>query len=113
MVVFTLFLKQKSESVDNTFSLFLFSKIFYRNSNILPFTYILGVSDKWIKKFEVIATQSPSWYDSTTPFTVTTFGLFMNSAMTNLTYSAASPGSGTTGGGSCGGGSGGGGGGSW
>lgn len=81
--------------------------------DILPFTYILGVSDKWIKKFKVIATQSPSWYDSTTPFTVTTFGLFMNSAMTNLTYSAASPGSGTTGGGSSGGGSGGGGGGSW
>lgn len=28
--------------------------------NILPYTYVLGVSDKWIKKFESISLQAPS-----------------------------------------------------
>ena len=31
--------------------------------NILPFTYALGISDKWIKKFEDIAIVPPEWYD--------------------------------------------------
>ena len=33
--------------------------------NILPYTYALGVSDKWIKKFESIAMQPPRWYNGT------------------------------------------------
>ena len=33
--------------------------------HILPYTYALGVSDKWIKKFESIAMQPPRWYNGT------------------------------------------------
>ncbi|MCI9280105.1 MAG: DUF2207 domain-containing protein [Bacilli bacterium] len=87
--------------------------------NILPYTYVLGVSDKWIKKFETISLQAPSWYDSPTGFSVVTFGTFMNSTMTSAqsvmssSSSSASSGGSSSGGGSSGGGSGGGGGGSW
>ena len=91
--------------------------------NILPFTYVLGVSDKWIKKFESISLQAPSWYDSPTGFSVVTFGTFMNNTMTSAqsvmsSYKPSSSSSGdfsggSSGGGSSGGGSGGGGGGSW
>lgn len=84
--------------------------------NILPYTYVLGVSDKWIKKFEVISMQAPTWYDGSDTFDVTTFGTFMNSTMSSATsamsYDSSSSSS-DSGGGSAGGGSGGGGGGSW
>ena len=29
--------------------------------DILPYTYVLDVSDVWIKKFETITLQAPSW----------------------------------------------------
>jgi hypothetical protein len=32
--------------------------------NILPFAYVLGVTNVWIKKFETIAIQPPEWYTS-------------------------------------------------
>ena len=93
--------------------------------DILPYTYVLGISNKWIKKFEEINISSPDWYESTTPFNITNFGNSMNrtfastsSAMTS-SPSESSGGSGgfssggSSGGGSSGGGSGGGGGGSW
>lgn len=87
--------------------------------NILPFTYVLGVSDKWIKKFEAISLQAPSWYESPNAFDIATFGSFMNSTMVSAQSAmSSSPSSdsgsgGSSGGGSSGGGSGGGGGGSW
>ena len=90
--------------------------------NILPFTYVLGVSDKWIKKFESISLQAPSWYDSPNAFDTRAFGSFMNSTMSSAQSAmSSSPSSdsgggfsgGSSGGGSSGGGSGGGGGGSW
>lgn len=97
--------------------------------DILPYTYVLGVSDKWIKKFEAISLQAPDWYDSSTSFDVSSFGTFMNktmeSAESSMSYSSdsssgdyggssgGSSSSGSSGGGSSGGGSGGGGGGSW
>ena len=85
--------------------------------NILPYTYVLGVSDKWIKKFESISLQAPSWYDSNNTFDLMTFGSFMNSTMTSaqsaMSSSPSSDSGGSSGGGSSGGGSGGGGGGSW
>ncbi|MBQ9233489.1 MAG: DUF2207 domain-containing protein [Lachnospiraceae bacterium] len=85
--------------------------------NILPYTYVLGVSDKWIKKFETIAIEAPSWYDSPT-FNTAAFGAFMGATMaaayTSMGSSpSSSSGGGSSGGGSSGGGSGGGGGGSW
>ncbi len=86
--------------------------------DILPYTYVLGISDKWIKKFETINLQSPTWYDSHNAFSVVAFGTFMSSTMTSaervMTSSLSSSSSGSSsGGGSSGGGSGGGGGGSW
>ncbi len=85
--------------------------------NILPFTYVLGVSKKWIKKFESISLQAPDWYSSSNNFTINSFSSFMNDTMKS-TGSAMTPGSssgsgGSSGGGSSGRGSGGGGGGSW
>jgi uncharacterized membrane protein YgcG len=99
--------------------------------NILPYTYVLNVSNKWIKKFESIAMQPPSWYDNSTSFDMDSFGTFMHSTMSSAqkvmssspkskSYggsssggSSGSSGGGSSGGGSSGGGSGGGGGGSW
>lgn len=87
--------------------------------DILPFTYVLGISNTWIKKFEAISLQAPDWYDGTSSFNVTSFGSFMNSTMSSSSASNSSSSSGSSssggssGGGSSGGGSGGGGGGSW
>ena len=95
--------------------------------DILPYTYVLGVSDKWIKKFESISLKAPSWYNNSNDFDVASFGTFMNSTIvsTQSATSSISPGylgkssggfssgGGSSGGGSSGGGSGGGGGGSW
>ena len=92
--------------------------------DILPFTYVLGISDKWIKKFESISLQAPSWYNSSNGFDVSSFGTFMNSTMVSAQSAMSSSpssssdgfssdGGGSSGGGSSGGGSGGGGGGSW
>lgn len=87
--------------------------------NILPYTYVLGVSDKWIKKFESISLQAPYWYDSSSAFDVVSFGSFINSTMRSAQSAISSRpsnnsgGGGSSGGGFSGGGSGGGGGGSW
>jgi uncharacterized membrane protein len=85
--------------------------------NILPYTYVLGVSEKWIKKFEVIAISPPSWYDGREAFSYATFSSFMSNTMTSavssMSSSPSSSSGGSSGGGSSGGGSGGGGGGSW
>lgn len=95
--------------------------------DILPFAYVLDVSDKWIKKFEVISLQAPNWYDGYSSFNTISFRNFINSTMSSATNAmASSPSSnssggssggrssgGGSGGGSSGGGSGGGGGGSW
>lgn len=87
--------------------------------DILPFTYVLGVSDKWIKKFETISLQAPSWYDGYSSFDNASFGSFINSTMQSATSamssspSSSSSGGSSSGSDSSGGGSGGGGGGSW
>lgn len=38
--------------------------------SVLPYAYVLGVSDQWINKFEGIALTVPSWYQSATQFDV-------------------------------------------
>lgn len=93
--------------------------------DILPYTYVLGISDKWIKKFEEINISSPEWYSSPNTFDVTNFGNIMNrtlastsSAMSSSPSESSGGSSGSSsgsssGGSSSGGGSGGGGGGSW
>lgn len=96
--------------------------------DILPYAYVLGVSTKWMKKFEALAVAPPDWYDGyTAGFTVSHFNNFINhtmassaSAMTSSPSSSGSSsgssgggGGGSSGGGSSGGGGGGGGGSSW
>lgn len=81
---------------------------------ILPYTYVLDISDKWMKKFESITMEPPQWYSSYnyTMFDYMMFHSFMHSTMTAAASSMTST-PGSDGGGFSGGGSGGGGGGSW
>lgn len=87
--------------------------------DILPYAYVLGVSDAWTKNFEGIELQPPQWYGGSV-FDRMIFWSFMNStfhsaanAMTSSPQSSSSGGFSGGGGGFAGGGSGGGGGGSW
>lgn len=83
--------------------------------NILPYTYALGVSSKWMNKFEDIALEAPHWYYGYTSFSTNSFNNFMNSTYASISnaMSSSPSSSSSSGGGSSGGGSGGGGGGSW
>ena len=76
--------------------------------NILPYTYALGVSDKWVKQFESIAIKEPEWYDSQNGFSMNTFGSFIDTTMSSVSTAMTSSPSSDSGGGSSGGGSGGG-----
>ena len=85
--------------------------------DILPYTYVLNVSDKWIERFEAINLTQPDWYDSPNSFSITSFDTFMSSTMSSadsaMSSSPSSDSGSSSGGGSSGGGSGGGGGSSW
>ena len=96
--------------------------------DILPYAYVLGVSDAWTKNFEGIVIQPPTWYAGSTMFDRMVFWHFMNNTMRSATtamtsapqsssggYSGGgiSGGGGFSGGGFSGGGAGGGGGGRW
>ena len=94
--------------------------------NILPYAYVLGVSDKWIKNFETISLMPPEWYvGNDSYYDYHTFSNNYNylmstsaNAMTSRpsssdSYSSFSGGSFSGGGGFSGAGSGGGGGSSW
>ncbi len=91
--------------------------------DILPFTYVLGVSSTWISKFETINMEAPTWYYGYDAFDIIRFNRFMDNTMNVAAKSMTSApssssdggfsGGGFSGGGFSGGGSGGGGGGSW
>lgn len=96
--------------------------------SILPYAYVLGVSDTWVKKFESITIPSPTWYQGNTGDVFTTmlwwnhFHYCFNDIQTAVTYIPEPKGGsgggsfgsgGFSGGGFSGGGFGGGGGGSW
>lgn len=91
--------------------------------HILPYAYVLGISDTWSKKFESINILSPEWYSSnhSQPFTNVYWMSRFNSTMSTLhtlpsSITPSSSGNGgfsSSGGGFSGGGFGGGGGGSW
>lgn len=85
--------------------------------DILPYAYVLGVSDAWTKNFEGIELEPPQWYGGTV-FDRMIFWSFMNSTFNSaanaMTSAPSNSSSGSFGGGGfSGGGSGGGGGGSW
>lgn len=98
--------------------------------DILPYAYVLGVSDVWAKKFESIILPQPQWYDSSMydgrAFTTWIWWSSFNRSFHNVSSAATyvepsgnsgfgggSIGGGFSGGGFSGGGFGGGGGGSW
>ncbi len=92
---------------------------FYR---ILPYAYVLNVSDVWSKKFEDIVIQQPDWYSGSNPLNTYIFVSHLNRtlgsmsrAMTSMPQSSGRGGGsfGGGGGGFSGGGFGGGGGSSW
>nr|MBP3598110.1 DUF2207 domain-containing protein [Eubacterium sp.] len=88
--------------------------------DILPYTYVFGISKKWMSKFEAMAMKAPKWYRGKshsgtsvnhTNFQISEFNCCIHSTMNSATSSMTS--SPSSGGGFVGGGSGGGGGGSW
>ncbi len=90
--------------------------------DILPYTYVLGISNKWIKKFEDITIEPPTWYETTNNFEINRIINLhrvintVNRSLTSIPQSnstGTSSGGGFSGGGFSGGGSGGGGGGAW
>ncbi|MBC5649319.1 DUF2207 domain-containing protein [Christensenella tenuis] len=102
-------------------------KYFY---SILPYAYVLGVTDKWAKQFESIAVEPPSWYYgyNGSVFTTIWFASMLSNSLyytqQNMMATKSSGGSGFggggigggggfSGGGFSGGGFGGGGGGGW
>lgn len=95
--------------------------------NILPYAYVMGLTDKWAKNFEGIATVQPSWYHSSygrpDMFDIWMFSHVMNQCNRSFANNIHIPTGGDSGsggggfsgggGGFSGGGFGGGGGGSW
>lgn len=77
--------------------------------HILPFAYVLNVTDKWSKKFEDIAIAPPSWYVGPTPMNHLIFMSHFNRSINTLASSMSTPppSKGGSGGGSFGGGGGG------
>ncbi len=43
--------------------------------NILPYTYVLNISDKWIKKLDYLHIETPDWYVSTTGTYITFYSI--------------------------------------
>lgn len=81
--------------------------------DILPYAYILGVSDKWIKQFESITDLNPDWYKGNFK-NLNRFSKSMNlMTQPSVANGGISKSSSRGGGGFSGGGFGGGGGGSW
>ena len=82
-------------------------KYFY---SILPYAYVLGVTDKWAKQFESIAVEPPSWYygyDGSVFTTIWFASMISNSlyyTQQNMMATKSSGGSGFGGGGIGGGG---------
>ena len=77
--------------------------------DIMPYTYVLGVSDTWIKKFETISFEQPDWYVSNVRYhNFVSFSNHLNSSILSannyLTGKNGSPGNGHSGGGYSGGG---------
>ncbi len=88
--------------------------------NVLPYAYVLGVTDKFAKNFEGIAIAPPDWYVGTGNFAPLYFAhsmtrtmAAMQAVMVSQPQSSGNGGGGFSGGGFSGGGGGGGGGGSW
>lgn len=86
--------------------------------DILPYAYVLDISDLWIEKFEQIKLKTPSWYVNSSDFDFVHFSDSIDCIVDDITnssldFSNSSSSDSSSGGGFSGGGSGGGGGTSW
>lgn len=85
--------------------------------DIMPYAYVLGLSDQWIENYESMHMPEPDWYSGIDPFGDAVFYSMVRSANACATApetsGGGSSGGGFSGGGFSGGGSGGGGGGAW
>ena len=79
--------------------------------DIMPYAYVLGLSDQWIENFETMHMPEPDWYSGRDPFGDAVFYSMVRSA--NACATAPETSGGGSSGGFSGGGSGGGGGGAW
>ena len=85
--------------------------------DVMPYAYVLGLSEQWIENFETMHMPEPDWYSGRDPFGDAVFYSMVRSANACATApetsGGGSSGGGFSGGGFSGGGSGGGGGGAW
>jgi hypothetical protein len=63
------------------------SRYFY---NILPYTYVLWISDKWVEKFDTIALTQPEWYIGNEMFSIKTFWNSLKSTIRKASISMLS-----------------------
>ncbi|MDO4177339.1 MAG: DUF2207 domain-containing protein, partial [Bacillota bacterium] len=54
--------------------------------NVLPYAYVMGLTDKWAKKFENIHIEIPSWFETDSSGTFIP-AFYMGSAMNNISTS--------------------------
>ena len=77
--------------------------------NIMPYAYVMGLSDKWAKKFEKIRVNQPDWYhgyNSTSVYSMLWYSQMFNSCaksmessvINSIVASAADSGGGSIGG---------------
>lgn len=52
--------------------------------DILPYTYVLDISQKWIKQFESIAIKEPDWYSGDGMFDIFVFDRMLSSTMGSM-----------------------------
>lgn len=57
--------------------------------DIMPYAYVFGLSDKWVKKFENISMEAPNWYSGNGMVNMYIFATMMDSVV-NTTESATS-----------------------
>ena len=58
--------------------------------DILPFAYVLDISNIWVKKFESIAIIPPDWYAENDDFSHSSFSRFMDSTMKSASSAMSS-----------------------
>lgn len=56
--------------------------------DILPYAYVMGLTNKWVKKFENIKTDIPSWYQTQSTGTYIP-AIYMGDALGDMTHSVA------------------------
>lgn len=116
--------KQFLEGAEKEHIKYIFDENPFYFYDVLPYAIVLGVSDKWAKKFESLSIEPPNWYRTyrSGPFNYVYFMNNIQRTINQISYAttssprssgSSSSGGFSSGGGFSGGGGGGGGGGTW